>query len=84
MSDLHVLPMEIGAAELIVEFEFIKGEEPVYNYGDGSGYPGSPDEVHVTSVKYLGDSEPMEVSQLIEDLDLMIEVERQCHEHMED
>ena len=84
MSDLHVLPMEIAEAELIVEFEFIKGEDPVYNYGDGSGYPGSPDEVHVTSVKYLGDGKPMEVSQLIEDLDLMIEVERQCHEHMED
>ena len=43
MSDLHVLPMEIGAAELIVEFEFIKGEDAVSNYGDGSGYPGSPD-----------------------------------------
>lgn len=84
MSDLHVLPMEIGAAELIVEFEFIKGEDAVSNYGDGSGYPGSPDEVHVTSVKYLGDGEPMEVSQLIEDLDLMTEVERQCQEHMED
>ena len=84
MSDLHVLPMEVGTAELIVEFEFIKGEDAVSNYGDGLGYPGSPDEVHVTSIKYLGDGEPMEVSQLIEDLDLMVEVERQCQEHMED
>ncbi len=84
MSDLQVLPMEVGTAELIVEFEFIKGEDAVSNYGDGSGYPGSPDEVHVTSIKYLGDAEPMEVSQLIEDLDLMVEVERQCQEHMED
>ena len=84
MSDLHVVPMEIACAELTVEFEFIKGEDSVNNYGDGSGYPGSSDEIHVTSIKYLGDGEPKEVSQLIEDLDLMCEIERQCQEHMED
>ena len=84
MSHLHVLPMEIAEAELIVEFEYIQGEDAVNYYGDGSGYPGASDEVHVTSIKYLGDGEPMQVSQLIEDLDLMIEVERQCREHMED
>ena len=78
MSDLHVLPMELAEAELIVEFEFEQGEDATYVH------PGSPDEVHVISVKYLGDGEPKQVSQLMEDLDLMGEIERQCHEHMED
>ena len=84
MSDIHVLPIDIASAELVVEFEFIPGEEPSLNYGDGSGYPGSPDEVHVISIKYYADEHTeMEVSQLIEDLDLMVEVERQCNEHMD-
>lgn len=76
--------MELSEAEIIVKFEYIEGEDPVYDYGDGSGYPGSPDQVNITSIKYLGYGEPIEVYQLIRELDLLEKIVEHCHEHMED
>lgn len=35
---------------LEVEFDYIPGEERVNNYGDGSGYPGSPASVEISNI----------------------------------
>jgi hypothetical protein len=36
--------------ELTVEYDFIPGEPAVRYYTDGSGYPGTPDEIRITKI----------------------------------
>jgi hypothetical protein len=35
---------------IAIDYEFIPGEPMVRYYSDGSGHPGTPDEIHVTEV----------------------------------
>jgi len=37
-----------------VEYDYQPEEKPVYNYGDGYGYPGFNEEVDITSIKFQG------------------------------
>lgn len=39
---------------LEIEYDYTKGEPEVYNYGDGSGYPGSPAKVDIYTVSVNG------------------------------
>lgn len=41
---------DIFGVPVCVEYKVIKGDEMVMYYPDGSGYPGSPDEIHVMSI----------------------------------
>lgn len=41
---------------LEVEYKYEEGEKEIRNYGDGSGYPGSPSTVEIFSVKHCGES----------------------------
>tara|TARA_R110001599_G_scaffold329539_1_gene543568 strand:+ start:334 stop:582 length:249 start_codon:yes stop_codon:yes gene_type:complete len=64
--------IEIEKAILEVEYKFHKGEPPVYYYADGSGYPGSNDEVEVTAVTWTAeDGEGVDVTDLIDGLNLL-------------
>jgi len=40
--------------ELYVEYDYYPYERPVMYYPDGSGYPGSPAEAHVTLIEKDG------------------------------
>lgn len=48
----------IADCEMTVTYYFTEGEEPVPYYADGSGYPGSPDEVEIISI-YSEDFTPL-------------------------
>jgi len=39
---------------LNIEYEYTEGEPMVYNYGDGSGYPGSPASIELYTVSVNG------------------------------
>jgi hypothetical protein len=39
-----------ASLECCIEYEATPGERPIRYYRDGSGYPGSPDEVELVSV----------------------------------
>lgn len=45
-----------------LEYDFYPAERQVYNYGDGSGYPGAGAEVDIRSIK-VGDYDVYDVLQ---------------------
>ena len=46
--------------EFDVHYEFHEGDDTVYYYPDGSGYPGIPDTIEIHEV-FLGDAEVSEM-----------------------
>ena len=74
-------------AELEIEFTYYKGEEPVNNYGDGSGYPGSPSEIEIDKVEWVRENDSIDITELYESLcsDNMInQIEEKALEYAED
>ena len=49
------MEIEFNGYNFDVEFDYEKGDRMVRYYADGSGYPGSPDMIEITSVKYKGE-----------------------------
>ena len=46
--------IELRGVELEVEFDYSPYEEEVRYYKDGSGYPGSPEQVEITAITHKG------------------------------
>jgi len=42
--------------ELVVKFDYQPEEKPVYNYGDGSGYPGCKEEYTIEDIIHNDES----------------------------
>jgi len=55
-----------GGVNLDIEFTYYKGEEPVNNYGDGSGYPGSPSEIEIDKVEWVKGNDSVDITELYE------------------
>ena len=69
---MKVTEVQIENATLEVEYKFHKGEPPVYYYEDGSGYPGSGDEVEVTAITWTAeDGDGVDVTDLVDELNLI-------------
>ena len=49
--------------EFEVTYDFTPQERTVWNYGDGSGYPGAPAYVELNSISHKGD----DMTELLED-----------------
>ena len=50
--------IEIDGVYLDVEYDYTEAEPMVYNYGDGSGYPGCAAEVHIYKVVMISFMDP--------------------------
>lgn len=44
------IDVEEEEQDLEVDYSYSPGEDPVYYYGDGSGYPGSGPEVYINKI----------------------------------
>jgi|TARA_R100000479_G_scaffold121033_1_gene62227 hypothetical protein len=53
------IDIEIDGVYLDVEYDYKSAEPMVYNYGDGSGYPGCAAEVHIYKVTAGGKEDIM-------------------------
>ena len=62
--------------DLEIEFTYYKGEDSVNNYGDGSGYPGSPSEIEIDKVEWVKENDSVDITELYHSLcsDSMIDI----------
>lgn len=49
---LRIMAITVKGIELEVDYDYTAGEAPIYNYGDGSGYPGSDPVVEIKTIEY--------------------------------
>jgi len=66
--------IEIDGILLEVEYDYTEAEPMVYNYGDGSGYPGFSAEVHIYKVTADGkeDISPLLADNVLEHIETAI------------
>ena len=75
----EVLELVYNDIPLTVEGYYIKGEEPVWRYPDGSGYPGSSPEFDIEGIYING----IEICQLLSNR-VIEDISDMCLDAMED
>lgn len=45
--------IDFKGVDIVVEGNYIEGEREVYNYGDGSGYPGSLSDFEIEKISVI-------------------------------
>lgn len=48
--------VDFRGVDIVVHGNYIKGESSVYNYGDGSGYPGSASDFEIDKITVIDSS----------------------------
>ena len=48
--------IDFKGIDIVVHGNYIKGESSVYNYGDGSGYPGSASDFEIDKITVIDSS----------------------------